>query len=236
MNISSKEVIKELRKYSRPEKISILSSFFKTGKGDYGEGDKFWGIYVPDTRIVAKKYKDLSFKDIEYLLYHKVHEIRLCGFLILVYKFNAINKDKNLDKLAKEKSRKAIYDFYLKHARQANNWDIVDVTCRDVIGGYLLDKKDRSVLDVLAKSKNLWEKRTSIVTTWMFIKHHQYEDTKRIAKILLNDKHDLIHKAVGWMLREMGKRDESELRAFLNKYSKDMPRVMYRYAVERLRF
>ncbi|MDR2621452.1 MAG: DNA alkylation repair protein, partial [Dysgonamonadaceae bacterium] len=156
-------------------------------------------------------------------LYSEFHEARLAGFLILVEQFK---KTKNADE------RKKIYDFYLKHARQANNWDLVDLSCKDIVGEYLLDKEDRSILYKLAGSSDLWEQRISIISTWAFIKHLEFEDTLKISEKLLTHKHDLIHKAVGWMLREVGKKDKNVLITFLEKYSATMPRTTLRYSIE----
>jgi 3-methyladenine DNA glycosylase AlkD len=221
--MSAKRLIEELTALADNEQATFLQGFFKTGKGQYAEGDVFLGIRVPKTRAVIKAYKDMSLQEIETLLYSEFHEVRLAGFLLLVEQFKKTN---NADRHAQ------IYDFYLKHARQANNWDLVDLSCRDIAGGYLLDKQDRSRLYNLAGSDNLWEQRISIVSTWMFIKHFEFEDTLRISEKLLPHKHDLIHKAVGWMLREAGKKDKSVLIAFLERHSATMPRTTLRYAIE----
>jgi 3-methyladenine DNA glycosylase AlkD len=180
------------------------------------------GIVVPVTRDIVKKSPKLPFGEIQLLIDSEFHEARLAGFLFLVKQF----------KKAKGKEQKEIFDFYLKNARKANNWDLVDVTCKDVIGSYLLDKEDRGVLYQLAESDNLWEQRIAIVSTWMFIKHKQLDDTLAISGKLLNHKHDLIHKAVGWMLREVGKKDREILVEFLEKHHKEMPRTALRYAIE----
>jgi 3-methyladenine DNA glycosylase AlkD len=213
----------ELAALADAEQSAFLQGFFKTGKGQYAEGDMFLGIRVPQTRIVIKAYKDLPLRETEILLYSEFHEVRLAGFLLLVEQFR---KTANADK------HREIYDFYLKHVRQANNWDLVDLSCRDIAGEYLLDKKDRSMLYKLAGSSSLWEQRISVVSTWTFIKHLEFEDTLKISEILLSHKHDLIHKAVGWMLREVGKKDKGTLIAFLDKYSAEMPRTTLRYAIE----
>jgi 3-methyladenine DNA glycosylase AlkD len=221
--MSAKFLIDELVALADAEKAVFLQGFFKTGKGQYAEGDVFLGIKVPQTRTVIKAYKDLPLQEIKTLLYSEYHEIRLAGFLLLVEQFK---KTKNADE------HKKIYDFYLKHARQANNWDLVDLSCKDIIGKYLLDKEDRSILYKLADSSDLWEQRISIISTWMFIKHLEFEDTLRISEKLLSHKHDLIHKAVGWMLREVGKKDKDVLITFLEKYSATMPRTALRYSIE----
>jgi len=215
-------VLQELLSVANPEKAKFLQGFFKTGKGQYAEGDVMLGIVVPLTRDIVKRSPDLPFNEIQILLDSKYHEARLAGLLFLVKQF----------KKAKEAERKEIFDFYLKNARKANNWDLVDVTCRDVIGLYLLDKDDRSVLYRLAESDNLWEQRIAIVSTWTFIKNKQFDDTLAIAEKLLTHKHDLMHKAVGWMLREVGKRDRQTLVDFLEVHHKNMPRTALRYAIE----
>ena len=221
--MSHKDVIKELIKLKNPKKVAILSSFFKTKKGQYGYGDIFWGINIPTQRVIAKNNIELKLSEVQKLLNHKVHEVRMTGILILVYKF----------KKADEKLKSSINKFYLKNSKKINNWDLVDVSVRDIIGEYLL-KKDRKILYKLAKSKNLWERRMSIVATWAFIRQRELEDTYKLALELMNDSHDLIHKAVGWMLREAGKRDEKRLIEFLKEYKNKMPRVMYSYAKERI--
>jgi 3-methyladenine DNA glycosylase AlkD len=215
------QIKKDLLKLADKEKAKLLQGFFKTGQGEYGEGDIFLGITVPEQRKVAKKYKDIDLKEIQDLLNSKFHEHRLVALLILVEKYE------------KEDNKKQIVDFYLKNTRNINNWDLVDLTSHKILGDYLLDK-DRSLLFKLAHSEDLWEKRISIISTFAFINKNQSEDSFKIAEILLNDKHDLIHKAVGWMLREVGKRvsQDAEER-FLKKHYKTMPRTMLRYAIER---
>jgi 3-methyladenine DNA glycosylase AlkD len=217
-----KDVEGELRKLANPEKSKILSGFFKTGKGDYGEGDFFLGITVPEQRKIVKKYPDLPIKDIRKLLSNKIHEYRLVALLMLIRQYGK----------ADERGEKEIFDFYLANTRHINNWDLVDLSAPNIIGEYLLDK-DRAILYKLVKSANLWEKRIAIMATFTFIRNNQFEDTFRIAEILLYDKHDLIHKAAGWMLREIGKRNQAQEEAFLKKYCSEMPRTMLRYAVER---
>jgi len=216
-------ILQELFSIANPEKARFLQGFFKTGKGQYAEGDILLGIVVPHTRDIVKRSPPLPFDEIRILLDSEYHEARLAGLLFLVKQFK---------KAKKEDERKAIFDFYLQNARKANNWDLVDVTCRDVLGEYLLDKEDRSVLYRLAESDNLWEQRMAIVTTWTFIKHRQFDDTLAIAEKLLNHKHDLIHKAVGWMLREVGKKDRETLVDFLEIHHAKMPRTAFRYAIE----
>ena len=212
----------ELRKIANPKQAKILQRFFKTGKGEYGEGDIFLGIKVPVQRKVSKMYKDLILNDLEKLLNSKIHEERLVSLFILIEQYE--NADDTL--------KKELYEFYLKNAQNVNNWDLVDLSAPKIVGDYLLNQP-RKVLYQLAKSKNLWEKRIAIVGTFAFIRNNEFEDTLAIAEILLNDKHDLIHKATGWMLREVGKRDQKIEEKFLKKYYKKMPRTMLRYAIER---
>jgi 3-methyladenine DNA glycosylase AlkD len=215
-------ILQELLSVANPEKAKFLQGFFKTGKGQYAEGDVMLGIVVPLTRDIVGRSPKLPFDEIQRLIDSEFHEVRLAGFLFLTKQF----------KKAKKEEQKEIFDFYLKNARKANNWDLTDITCRDVIGSYLLDKEGRGVLYQLADSDNLWEQRIAIVSTWTFIKHRQFDDTLAIAEKLLGHKHDLIHKAVGWMLREVGKKDKAVLVDFLEKHHKKMPRTALRYAIE----
>jgi len=211
----------EIKQKANPEKAKLLQRFFKTGKGQYGEGDIFLGITVPESRRLAIKYTHLPLKDIELLLSSKIHEERLIALLLLVH-----NYKKHPEK------REEIYNFYLKNTKFINNWDLVDLSCHKIVGDYLLDK-DRGILYKLSKSSNLWERRISIISTFAFIAKNQFDDSIKLAEILLHDKHDLIHKAVGWVLREIGKKDEKVLENFLKKHYKNMPRTMLRYAIER---
>jgi len=216
------KIVKELKFQKNPEQAKILSGFFKTGKGQYGEGDIFWGIRVPVQREIAKKFKEASLSDIQELLNSKIHEHRMTGMFILVEKYK------------KAENKREIYDFYLKNTKNINNWDLVDLTAPNIVGSFLLEnKKDRKILYSLVKSKNLWERRISILSTFTLLRNKEYEDTLKIAEILLKDEHDLIHKAVGWMLRELGKRDKKVEIEFLEKYYKTMPRTMLRYAIEK---
>ena len=216
-------ILQELLSVANPEKATFLQSFFKTGKGQYAEGDIFLGIVVPLTRNIVKVSKPLPLSEVQILLDSEYHEARLAGLLFLMKQFK---------KAKTEAEKKEIYDFYLLNARKANNWDLVDVTCRDVIGAYLLDKEDRSDLYKLAESDNLWEQRIAIISTWIFIKHKQFDDTLSLAEKLMHHKHDLMHKAVGWMLREVGKKDRETLVDFLEIHHKKMPRTSLRYAIE----
>ncbi|MFW6134177.1 MAG: DNA alkylation repair protein [Elusimicrobiota bacterium] len=218
-----KKLTNELNKLKDPEKAKILSSFFKTGKGEYGEGDVFLGIKVPVLRKVAKKYKQVTLCDIEELLKSNIHEYRFIGLVFLVDKYNK----------GTEKDKKQIADFYLRNARNINNWDLVDMSAPKILGHYLIDK-DKSVLFKMAKSDNLWERRIAIVAAFHFIKNNRFDEAVEISEILLNDNHDLIRKAVGWMLREIGKRNEDKEEEFLNKHYKIMPGTMLRYAIERM--
>lgn len=213
---------KDLKKAADPQRAKNLLRFFKTGKGEYGEGDVFLGIMVPQSRKIAIKFKDLNFISIETLLKSKFHEERLVALLILVHNF-----EKGDDGI-----RKQIYDFYLNNTKHINNWDLVDLSAPNIVGAHLLDK-GRGILHKLVKSKNIWGRRIAVLATFQFIKHNQFNDSLKLAEMLLEDKHDLIHKAVGWMLREVGKRDFKVEDVFLRKYCKQMPRTMLRYAIER---
>jgi 3-methyladenine DNA glycosylase AlkD len=227
--------MKEIMSHKNYEKAKNLSWFFKTGKGQYGEGDLFLGITVPEARKIAVKYGDIPLPDISKLIKNKYHEVRLIALLILVHKYKS--SPLSARKVLAE-SHKKIFNFYLKHTKYINNWDLVDLSAGYIIGNYLYDQSDtfkKTILTKLANSKNIWERRIAIVSTFAFIYKGESEWTFRIAKILLKDKHDLIHKAVGWMLREIGKRvSEKELIAFLDIYTTKMPRTMLRYTIERL--
>ncbi len=211
----------DLEKLSNKYQAKILQRFFKTGKGEYGEGDIFLGIKVPIQRKVAKKY-NLKLSEIKELLNSKIHDHRMVALFILIDKFKKGN----------EKEKNEIFGFYLNNTKNINNWDLVDLSARDIIGEFLLDK-DRKIIYKLAKSDALWEKRISIISTYAFIRKNDFKDTLKISGLLLKDKHDLIHKAVGWMLREVGKRNQDVEEEFLKKYYKEMPRTMLRYAIER---
>lgn len=225
-----KQLQKDFLKMKNPAKAKILARFFKTGKGEYGYGDVFLGIMVPQQRLLAKKYSQLPLGDIQKLLSSKIHEHRLTALFILINQYQEIKKYKN-EKIKKRKL-KTIFDFYLKNTRNINNWDLIDLSAPSIIGHYLLTR-DRKILHKLAKSKSLWERRIAILASFYFIRSGEFDDTLKIAEILLNDKHDLIHKAVGWMLREVGKRNQAAEEKFLKKYYKKMPRTMLRYAIEK---
>jgi 3-methyladenine DNA glycosylase AlkD len=218
------ELRKIIRKQADPQRAENSLWFFKTGKGEYGEGDKFLGISNPEMRKIAKDFfPNLNFSDIQKLIKSKFHEERQIALFVLTLKFQK----------ATPKEQKQIYNFYLKHTKYINNWDLVDLSAHKIVGAYLFDK-NRKILYKLAKSKNLWERRIAIVSTFYFIGQEQHKDSLAIAEILINDKHDLIHKAVGWMLREIGKRCEQEIEEnFLKKHYKTMPRTMLRYAIEK---
>ncbi|WP_413944540.1 DNA alkylation repair protein [Bdellovibrio sp. HCB-162] len=218
-----KEIQKDIRKSADATRAKNLKRFFKTGPGEYGEGDVFIGLTVPQSRAFAKKYFATPLKDLETLLKSEIHEERLIALIILSNRFAK----------AEEREKFQIYKLYLKNTKYINNWDLVDTSAEYIVGGYLYDK-DRKVLQKLAKSKSLWERRIAMLSTFHFIKKGECKETLRIAKILLKDEHDLIHKASGWMLREMGKRvSEKELRGFLEKYASKMPRTMLRYSIEK---
>lgn len=215
-------VIRELKKRGTAQKAEASRWFFKTEKGAYGEHDVFCGVTVPEQRLVAKQYKSLPLSEIQKLLQSKIHECRLTALIILA----------NQAKRASEKTRGDIAKFYLSNTKHVNNWDLVDTSARDALGTHLL-RGDRKVLYKLARSKNLWERRIAIIATQAFIAQHDFSDTLKIAKVLLHDKHDLIHKAVGWMLREVGNRAPEVEKRFLDGHAKSMPRTMLRYAIEK---
>lgn len=217
---------KEYDKLKSFDQAKILSGFFKTGKGQYGEGDVFLGIKVPIQRAAIKKYYDLPFSALQELLSSKIHEYRLSALFILVKKFDLAIK------IGDEKSQEEIYKFYLRNSRNINNWDLVDLSAPQVVGRYLL-AKNRKILYTLVKSKNLWERRIAVLATFTFLRAKDFKDILKIAEILLRDEQDLIHKSVGWMLREVGKRDEKFLRKFLDRHCRQMPRTMLRYAIEK---
>jgi 3-methyladenine DNA glycosylase AlkD len=211
---------KELLASRNDEKANLYQRFFKTGRGEYGEGDKFLGLSMPQQHEIANKYYKISLNNVQELLDSTFHEFRMTGLLILVRKFKGDEKN--------------VFDFYLKNLSRINNWDLVDVTCHKIVGAYLLDK-DRSVLYDLARSNELWKKRVSVISTFAFIRNNDFIDSIKICEILLEDEHDLIHKAVGWTLREIGKKNEILLKSFLKKHYKNMPRTMLRYSIERLK-
>lgn len=214
---------KELRKFARPERVQALQRFFKTAKGESGANDRFLGVYVPDIRATAKKHTHLLLSELNDLLYSAYHEDRLLSLLILVEKFRK----------GGAKEQEDIYQYYLAHRTQVNNWDLVDISARQIVGAHLQDK-DRAFLYTLAKSDNLWDRRIAMVATHAFIQKNEFDDAMAIATMLLEDQDDLIQKAVGWMLRELGKRDQELEEKFLLSYYKFMPRTMLRYSIEHL--
>ncbi len=224
--MSLQNIIKDLKQIANPKKVPLLSSFFKTGPGEYGEGDIFIGITVAQQRRIAKKYQYLANSEIIKLLKSPIHEYRLTALLILVLQYEQANNNNK---------QKQIYNFYLKNSQYINSWDLVDTTTPKIIGAYLLKNKNkRKILYQLVKSPNIWERRIAVLACWPFIKNNDFIDILKISKLLLKDKQDLIHKAVGWMLREMGKKNSKKLKYFLDIYSKTMPRTMLRYSIERL--
>ncbi len=216
---TSVKIRNELRAVADSSKVPVLQGFFKTGLGQYGEGDIFVGVTVPQSRMIAKLYQSAELDDVKELLQSKIHEERLVALLILVRKYDS--------------GEKGIVDFYLEHLQHVNNWDLVDLTAPNILGKHLANK-NRSPLYKLARSSSVWKRRVAIVATYNFIRNNDFGDTLRIAEILLQDSHDLIHKASGWMLREVGKRNISLLQNFLDRNYKKMPRTMLRYAIERL--
>lgn len=215
---------RDVQNEKNSKKAQILSRFFKTGKGEYGEGDQFVGITVPQCRTIAKKYKDLSIPDLSTLIKSPIHEERLIALLIAVSNYKG----------AKDEKKKQLFHWYQNHLKWINNWDLVDLSAPSIMGAYL-DNKDISVLIHLAHSSLLWERRIAVISTFYFIKKGRFKEILLITDILLQDKHDLIHKAVGWMLREVGKRcSQKVLEQYLESNSAKMPRTMLRYAIEKL--
>jgi 3-methyladenine DNA glycosylase AlkD len=225
--MSASLALSELKAFTKKGRLSDLARFYKTGPGEYGEGDLFLGGTVPQTRSVAKKHQNLELKELEKLFNSPFHEARLCAAIILNYK---LSREKN------PQERKRIFDFYIKQVRaeRVNNWDIVDVSA-PWMGVYLSEVEDPMPLLIkLSKSKSLWQRRVSMILTFALIRQGDLQPTITIAELLLKDDQDLIHKAVGWMLRELGKRDVMLLRRFLKEHSFEMPRTMLRYAIEKL--
>ncbi|MGP1549927.1 MAG: DNA alkylation repair protein [Prevotella fusca] len=212
----------ELQAFSTEEKREVLPRFFKTGKGEYGEGDHFLGVAVPDTRTVAKQHKDISLNEIRNLMQSEWHEVRLCALLIMVEKSK--KKDETL--------RKQLFDLYLSQTSRINNWDLVDLSCSFIVGEFLLDKS-RDILYQLAQSPLLWDNRIAIVSTYAFIRKGQLDDTYVLSDLMMKHPHDLMHKAIGWMLREAGKRDPERLYDYVMNHRAEMPRTMLRYAIEK---
>ena len=208
-----------LQNQADPVRAKKNMRFFKTGKGQYAEGDQFIGISMPDLRVLAKQFEALEYNEIQSMLVSTIHEERMLALLILTAQY--------------KKNKQAVYQLYVDNLRHVNNWDLVDASAHLIIGQHLLDQ-DKSILLELAQSSEMWHRRVAMVATWQFIRNNQFDWTVKIAEVLLNDTHDLIHKAVGWMLREAGKRDHQVLLSFLDQHASYMPRTMLRYAIEKL--
>ena len=222
IQIRVRDIRKELRQLADKKIAAHSQRFFKTGEGQYGHGDKFLGVRVPVLRNIARQYRGVSLEQAARLLKSEFHEERLLSLLLLVVMFKEAN----------DENRRAIYTLYLENTRFINNWDLVDTSAEHIVGTYLRDG-DKRPLHELSVSDTLWERRIAIMSTFHFIKHEEFDDTLKIAEILLDDKEDLIHKAVGWMLREIGKRNINTEEKFLNEFFKQMPRTMLRYAIEK---
>ena len=220
--MNAQDAKNRLKSLASPEVAKVSARFFKTGQGEYGEGDAFIGIRVPMLRLLAHEFKNLALKEVQALLSSPIHEERHLALIILVLQVVKCSESHRAD----------IYDLYLRSTRFINNWDLVDCSAPHIVGGYLLNKA-RKPLVGLTKSNSLWERRIAIVSTQHFIRHNDYRDTLAISQRLFHDKEDLIHKAAGWMLREVGKRDQDVLITFLDQYGSAMPRTMLRYAIER---
>jgi len=220
--MKAQDIRKALRKLGSKERAEVSQRFFKTGPGEYGEGDVFVGVGVPELRRLAKDFQDLPAREVRSLLNSRIHEERAVALLILVRQYQRGDR----------KERERVYKLYMDHLRCINNWDLVDVSAEHVVGAFLKNKSKKP-LHRLARSKNLWERRVSILATFHYIKGKEFSETLKIAEMLLSDEEDLIHKAVGWMLREVGKRDLATEERFLKEHYREMPRTMLRYAIER---
>lgn len=221
--MNAKIIIKKLKSFATPERKKTNEWFFKTGKGEYSEHDKFIGIRTPQIRQVAKQYfKSLTFNEINELINHPIHEVRHCGLIILVNQYQIDNQD-------------AVFNYYIDNIHAVNNWDLVDTTAPQIVGDYLYQHQEKlPLLFNYLHSSDLWERRIAIVATWTFIKHDEFAPTLKIAKLLLGDKHDLIHKAIGWMLREVYKKDANICKNFLRENYTQLPRTTLRYTIERM--
>lgn len=217
------EAIRKLKALGSPEKAKFAARFFKTGKGEYAEGDKFLGVTMPQVRTLAREYKNSSLPELSSLLDSELHEVRILALCILTDRFPK----------SSDAEQEKIYNLYLRKRSRINNWDLVDVSASHIVGRYL-EKRPRDILYELSRSKVLWDKRIAIISTHHFIRKHDFTDVLKLSQQYLVEEHDLMHKASGWMLREMGKRDENALIGFLDKHSKEMPRTMLRYAIEKL--
>ena len=223
MNGKAGDIERDLMKAARPDKVEVLASFFKSGRGEYGEGDIFIGVSVPDNRRVARRHLDAGLDDVRRLLQSPVHEVRLCALLVLVEQYRRGDAAR----------RREIYDFYLTVTDRINNWDLVDLSCQYIIGPQLMDGGDTSVLVMLAASESMWRRRIAVVSTLWMVRHGEVDDAIGICTMLLGDREDLIRKACGWVLREVGKKDKGRLTAFLDRHAGDMSRTTLRYAIER---
>ena len=222
MQLTAKAVQQRLQSLGSPEAAALAAKYFKTGPGEYGEGDIFWGIRMPVSRKVAQEFRELPETEVLALLSSTMHEERLVALLMLVERASQGNPS----------TKKQVFDLYLQNTDYVNNWDLVDTSAPKIVGGYLVDKS-RKPLHRLATSTSLWERRIAIIATQYFIQQNDFADTLKVAEMLLNDQQDLIHKATGWMLREVGKRDRTVLEQFLQVHFRTMPRTMLRYAIER---
>ncbi|KUK66906.1 MAG: DNA alkylation repair enzyme superfamily [candidate division WS6 bacterium 36_33] len=233
-------IVRDLKEVSSKERATNSTRFFKTGKGEYGEGDLFVGIRTPEIRKISKKYlEDLNLKDLDFFLHNRIHEYRLFAVITLTYMYEKTKRVK--DSIKQRKRKEKIFNYYLKNRKWINSWDLVDVSAPKIVGEFLKDKgngkgkrKEREILYDLVKSDNLWDQRIAIVSTYPFIKQGDFNEILEFSKLLINHEHDLIQKALGWMLREVGKKDESVLKTFLENYASKMPRTMLRYSIERL--
>ena len=225
MSATAELIRNALHEQADPEKAAFFPSFFKTGPGEYGEGDKFIGVTVPKLRKLARKHRDMDLDEVEKLLYDEYHECRLTALVILTEKYQR-------SKSVPEKER--LNQFYLEHLDQVNNWDLVDATAHKILGAELVRTGETSILEELASSKHLWRERVAVIATLALIKIKDFEPTLALCKRFLSHQHDLIHKATGWMLREIGKINKDTLELFLARHSKKMPRTMLRYAIEKL--
>ncbi len=219
-----KQIQNELKKYANKKNAAHHQTFFKTQPGGYGEGDLFIGVRVPQIRQVAKKYKNIKLDIVEKLLRSEIHEYRMIALIIMVNRFSL--------KSCADKEQEDIFSLYIKNKDRINNWDLIDISAPHIVGGFLFER-EKDLLYSLSKSSVLWDRRIAIMSTFYFLRRNNFEHTLKISKILLHDKHDLIHKAVGWMLREIGKRDINVEEKFLKKEFKTMPRTMLRYAIEK---
>jgi 3-methyladenine DNA glycosylase AlkD len=229
MNVTAEELLGELRKIAQPEKAKLLAAYFKTQPGEYAEGDQFLGVMVPSQRTIAKQFKEMSLQEIALGLASPWHEMRLTSLFVLTHQFKAAMAED-----AKSDGAGELLRFYLANLRFVNNWDLVDCSAPKILGAYvLLHRSQRKLLHRLSVSESLWEQRVAIVATMPLVKHGEFDDLLEISRRMLKSGHDLIHKATGWLLREMGKVDPRVLTGFLDQFASEMPRTMLRYAIER---